>query len=281
VEYGPVVAGLVDVVRTAFPGRPVELEGEGQLSSAFRVDQELIVRVPRHAFGVDRLRYEVDLLESIGELLSTATPEIVEVALDRPAGRAYVVHRRIPGQVMRREHLLGLTADRIDRIGRQIGRFLRELHSIDVETLPAVPVRTPADFAGQLGVEIHETLAPLIDPKQLDRLAGDLAALATVPDRPLVLAHTDIGGNVVVDEDDYVGIIDFGSCFGTHPAFDVASLSTLGGSLTEAAAVEYPSLTLYSEEAEAVARSFFLQDALYGARQEDWAYVRAMFLPSD
>src|SRR5437588_11979073 len=75
----------IDLVRRVFPGRTVEVEGEGQLSSAFRVDDDLVVRVPRHAFGVERLRHEVALLAAIRAEMSVAVPEIVDVVLDQPA----------------------------------------------------------------------------------------------------------------------------------------------------------------------------------------------------
>ena len=49
-----------------------------------------------------------------------------------------------------------------------------------------------------------------------------------------------VGGNVLVDSQGGVSIIDFGSCLATHPAFDAASLSVLGPEIYHAAAVEYP-----------------------------------------
>lgn len=271
----------VEAVRSAFPGRAVDLEGVGQLSSAWRVDNDLIVRVPHHPFGIERLRFEVRLLGSIRHRLGVMVPDIVEVALDRPVGRAYVAHRRIPGRVLGRDDVLALPLARVETIGRQVGRFLRELHSINTADVPGVPARTAVEFAADLRAEVDNLLAPLISARQLAALHRDLARLDALPSQPSVLAHTDIGGNVVVDEHDTVGVIDFGSCFVTHPAFDTASLSVLGEPLLRAAAIEYPLLGQLQTEADAVTGSFFLQDALYGARQQDWPYVRAMFGASD
>ena len=91
------------------------------------------------------------------------------------------------------------------------------------------------------------------------------------------LAQPERGNIVVDDSDDRLGIIDFGSCFVTHPALDVASLSVLGTRLLEAAARAYPLLGSLGGQAEAVRQSFMCQDALYAARQQDWDYVRSMF----
>ncbi len=249
----------------------------GQLSSAFRIDDEVIVRVPRHAYGVDRLRFEVGVLGSIRSTVDVAIPEIVDVSLDLPVGRSYVAHRLIPGRVLRRDDVSTMAAERVELVGHQIGRFLRDLHSVDPTSVAGVSILTASDFAAQLRAEAESDLGPIIGPAPLEDLHHALAALESVPDEPSVLAHTDIGGNVVIDEDGRVGIIDFGSCFVTHPAFDVASLSTLGRVLTDAAAEVHPLLSSCDREASAVAGTFVLQDALYGARQEDWSYVREVF----
>lgn len=268
----------LEAIRAAFPGQPVKLEGEGQLTWAFRIGPDLVARVPRHRYGIDRLAFEVDLLETIRPLLSVRVPEIVEVALDLPPGQAHVVHRRIPGQVLSPESVGDLRAERLERIGRQVGTFLRELHEIDLDKVPAVPRLTPSTFADQLRAELDALPAGLVPSEALPTLYRDLEGLAVLPTSPAVLCHTDIGGNIVVSEsDDEVGIIDFGSCFVSHPALDLASLSVVGEELTRAATKEYSRLGQLRDEAEAVRRTFVLQDALYGARQEDWSYARGIF----
>jgi aminoglycoside phosphotransferase (APT) family kinase protein len=266
-----------DLVRRAFPGRAVQVEGEGQLSWAFRVDNELVVRVPRHAFGVERLRYEVALLAAIRPRLTVTVPEIVDAILDRPAGEAYVVHRCIPGRILDLASVEAMEPSRLESVGRQIGIFLRELHAIDVADLDA-PRLTPSGFAAQLAAEVDAVPSDVVTKTQVAGLHRTLRALATVPDSPMVLCHTDIGGNILVDDaDGSVGVIDFGSCFVTHPALDVASLSVLGTTVLVAAASEYPLLGALSAEADAVRQTFMCQDVLYGARQQDWDYIRSMF----
>lgn len=273
------MANSAEIAQRRFPGRAVAFEGEGQLSSAWRVDDELVVRVPRHAFGVDRLRFEVELLAVIRTKLTTPVPEIVEAELDLPVGSAYVVHRRIAGHVLKRDHVPAFTRDRVHRLGAQIGQFLHELHAISPADLGVVPVRSAARFAADLRKEVKTLLRPLIEAEQVATALATLDELATLPATPLVLAHTDIGGNIVVDDDDRVGVIDFGSCFVTHPAFDAASLSALGDDLVRAAAAEYPLLGDLGDESRIVASTFALQDALYGARQDDWEHVRTVFGP--
>jgi aminoglycoside phosphotransferase (APT) family kinase protein len=234
------------------------------------------VRVPRHAFGVERLRYEVALLAAIRPRRSVTVPETVDAVLDRPAGEAYVVHRHIPGRILDLASVEAMDPARLESVGRQVGVFLRELHAIDVTDLDA-PRLTPSEFAAQLAAEVDALPSDVVTKTQVGGLHRDLRALATVPDSPMVLCHTDIGGNIVVDADGSVGVIDFGSCFVTHPALDVASLSVLGTTVLVAAASEYPLLGALSAEADAVRQTFMCQDVLYGARQQDWDYIRSMF----
>ena len=95
-----------------------------------------------------------------------------------------------------------------------------------------------------------------------------------MPDHPTVLCHTDLGGNIVFDDDTgAVGVIDFGSCMVTHPAFDLATLSVLGDDFVTACLTTNPDLGRAVDHAGAVRGTFALQDAIYGARQQDWGYV--------
>lgn len=105
----------------------------------------------------------------------------------------------------------------------------------------------------------------------------ELAAVAALPDNPRVLCHTDLGGNILVDEDTgNVAIIDFGSCMISHPAFDLATLSSLGRDFAEACCEPYPELRAFEAGATDIMATFALQDALYGARQDDWSYVEGV-----
>ena len=75
------------------------------------------------------------------------------------------------------------------------------------------------------------------------------------------------------DRTESVGVIDFAGCVVTHPAFDLASLSMLGDAVVAACTTTHPDLRRAMDHADAVRGTFALQDALNGARQEDWAYV--------
>lgn len=265
----------VEAAADAYRGQAIRVEGEGQLSVAVRVGGELLLRFPRHALGVDHLRLEVRLLELIRPHVDLAVPEVLEVALDRPVGRAYVAHRYLPGEVVGRAAVDQWPQERTRDVGAQVGVFLRQLHSL-AAVAREVGVRRlgPRVVAEGLAHEFSELLASRTSDLGRSRAHREIAAMARLPDDPLVLCHTDLGGNIIFDEESgTVSVIDFGSCLITHPAFDVASISVLGDDFVTSCLAAHPALASARQYSGAVEGTFVLQDALYGARQQDWPYV--------
>ena len=259
----------------SYPGMPVRLEAEGQFNVAVRVGEDVLLRFPRHAFGAGQLAFEVRLLERVRRHLQMAVPEGVEVALDEPIGRAYVAHRYLPGTVVRSEDVAAWPAARVQQVGAEVGVFLRELHALASVGREAGGAQlTARAFGKSLAEEFDELLADRTNDLGRTRARREAATVAALPDHPAVLCHGDLGGNIVFDDrTESVGVIDFAGCVVTHPAFDLASLSTLGDGIVAACITTHPDLGRAMDHAKAVRETFALQDALNGARQEDWAYV--------
>ena len=260
--------------RRRFPGATVALAGEGQLCTAVAVD-DLIVRYPKHAYGVERLRYEIELLETLRPHLTTAVPVVVQIELDQPVGEAFASHVALPGTTLTAERAAALSPSTRGSVAARVARFLAELHPLaGLARAHGVPERSPAQFAAELEVEVEALLADRMSTAARERAGRELAALAAVRDDTSALCHTDIGGNILFHEaTGAVAIIDFGSCFITDPAFDVASLSVLGDDLLAECFNHYPALVEAQAPASAVRQTFALQDALYSARQSDWEHV--------
>ena len=264
------------VARREFPGSRIAREGDGQLSVALRVGDDLVVRFPKHALGIERLRFEVRLLDALRPRLTTPVPDIVRVELDRPAGSAFVAHRAIPGRILRGRDIAAMAPERVSAVASRVATFLRELHALTARAHEAgVPERPLAGFAADLLAEVDELLGDRIGPVARQRAERELAALAAVQPRDdHVLCHTDIGGNVLFDEaTDAIAVIDFGSCFISDPVLDVASLSVLGDDFVDACAATYPLLGELVAPARVVRDTFVLQEALYAARQADWEHA--------
>lgn len=119
-----------------------------------------------------------------------------------------------------------------------------------------------------------ELLWPRINAAGRRRAETELAGLDFVADRPPVLCHCDIGGNLIYDgTTSHIGVIDFGEAMLTNPVLDATSLSVLGPRFMQAAARTYPLLADCLDDAQRLRATFALQDALGGAAQEDWGYV--------
>lgn len=268
-------SSLISAARLAFPqGSNFSFLGEGQLSSAVLVDDDLVVRFPRHRLGIERLRFEVELLRQVRPHLSVAVPDVIEVELDSSSS-PYVVHRLLPGVVLDDDVVRALSPAQRDSASEQVARLLSEFHGLtDLARKIPTPELPLAKFASQLKEEVDRLLATRMSPEAKARAYRELKAMATLNCHEEALCHTDIGGAIVFDEaTETVGIIDFGSSFISDPVLDVATLSVLGDDFLTTVTARYPSLADRIEASRIVRETFALQDALYGARQGDWEYV--------
>ncbi len=245
-----------------------------QLSRAVLVDDDLVVRFPRHRLGIERLQFEVELLARVRPHLTVAVPEVIEPELDRSPS-PYVTHRLLPGVVLDANVVRSLTLAEREAASEQVARFLSEFHGLtELSRKVPTPELPLAKFASQLREEVDRLLATRMTPEAKARAYRELEAMANLDCHEEALCHTDIGGAVVFDKATYtVGIIDFGSSFISDPVLDVASLSVLGDDFLTAVTARYPSLADRIEPSRTVRETFALQDVLYGARQDDWEYV--------
>ncbi|MET7422995.1 phosphotransferase [Dactylosporangium sp. NPDC005555] len=183
-EHAPELAG----------GAVVEL-GHGLDNTAFQAGG-LVVRVAVDGRGVV---WEARLLEVVAARVSVPVPVV------RFAVEDVLAYPMLPGRP-----LLGRQAP--PGTAGTLGRFLRELHAIDVAELD-VPVE-PADPA--------EWLEDLDGPAELLRI---LRQTVPAPVDAVVLAHADLGAEHILEHDGEVtGVIDWSDAAVTDPALDFARL---------------------------------------------------------
>jgi aminoglycoside phosphotransferase (APT) family kinase protein len=246
---------------------------EGQLSMALLVG-DVVLRFPRSAFALKRLKVEVQLLERIRPTTNATIPDVIGADLDEPLGKAFVAHRALPGSVLTSERLIAFDPTTVAEIGDSVAAFLRDLHTHGQAVDDLVPTLSISEFAFQLQAEVDRLLADRMTPRQRERAQFELAEVADLPSNPPVLVHSDLGGNVLFDEaTSQTAFIDFGSALIGDPILDIASVSVLGEGLLERCASAYPRLDRPTDEIAVVTATFPIQDALYGARQADWSYV--------
>ncbi|MFI5272989.1 MAG: phosphotransferase family protein, partial [Ktedonobacterales bacterium] len=140
------LAAYVARIREAFPRLDVRVAqslGAGDNNDALLVNGTLVFRFPRHAPALAELARETAVLTALAGHLPLAIPQPIYVAGD------FAGYERIPGERLESATLRALPSADQQAIAEQLGEFLRALHRIPAEDLPAIaqtPQDTPRDW---------------------------------------------------------------------------------------------------------------------------------------
>ncbi len=284
----PADAHRIDLIRTRFPEldvrdwRPL---GEGQNSWALLVDERWVFRFPKHAGALRDLNTEAAAVSVVAQHVSVAVPEPRWTGLDQGLETAFLGHGLIPGDALTVELFGSLDEPAQKRIAAQIGQFLRELHSIPVDLLPAtVPQADSPEQWRSFSEQVRHKLSPLLSPSGRTRLERDVEdtvrSLIELKFEP-TLRHGDFGpDNILFDEktQPVTGIIDFGSLATGDPAIDLAGLLSpvnLGDDFAALLRPSYPAIDDQLARANAYIRTFPLQEALLGVEADEPEAIRS------
>ena len=223
---------VLDIVRRhGVPCSAVtSIDETGGEARAYVLDDNLVLKAQRP----HRLRPRTSLAKEVFFLRQLAAyPDIVVpqvLGYGRHANIEYIVMTRMPGVSAL---TVELTVEKRMHVLHQLGRTLRRLHSI-----PQAPFYGSALFPGnrtqeEFAARVRATLAHAVQvigatPNlwQLDGAPADLAsrALAALPASvDLVALHSNPGPvHTFVQPDtlEFVGLIDFGDAYISHPALD-------------------------------------------------------------
>ena len=172
------------------------------------VDDEWVVRWPRHRLAVEELEKEVALLPALAPLLPVAVPQFEYVSREP----WLVVYRFIRGEPLADEDPDGVRA------------FLDALHGIDVDGFPA-PRPDWLETYRELAEEFRTKVVPLLDADE--RASGEavLAQVETLTGFEPALTHSDLGPtHLRVHDGRLAGVIDWGDARIGDPALDYAWL---------------------------------------------------------
>jgi aminoglycoside 2''-phosphotransferase len=286
-------------IRTVLPTIPLDwIEADsGQFNDVLIINKKWVFRFPRYRAGVARLVAEARLLEALRGRLPLATPEPAHQVFDPPVpGLAFMSYPLLPGEPLTNQWLEQVRDPFArDDLARQLAGFLRALHALPLVGLPdALPGSPPggglADGRPEWEAMYAEVREKLFSAMRPDARKQVTAHFETFLDDhalqifPPVLRHGDFGGdNILWDptQTSVKAVIDFAFCAIGDPAYDLASISTLGEDFFQRLLPWYELDETRRDGLVARARFyrgvFALMEALDGLRDNDpQAYQRGM-----
>ena len=234
-------AVYLESIREVYPDFSIEKvrakDQGGQFNDILVINEEFIFRFPRYSEGIARLITEVRLLNYIKGHLSLAIPDPIFTNLKpQAANKVFMGYRMIPGEPLWREKFATIQDDiTLQRLADQLANFLKELHSIPVESLiEDLPVQDGPEEWARMYAEVQKYLYQFMSPGAQSRVSQHFE---TYLDNPrlhrytVCLRHGDFGtGNILYETKTrtIVGIIDFGELGLGDAAIDIASISCFG-----------------------------------------------------
>jgi aminoglycoside phosphotransferase (APT) family kinase protein len=172
------------------------------------LEDEWVVRWPRHGLAVEELEKEVDLLPALAPLLPVEVPRFEYVSREP----WLVAYRFIRGQPLTDEDPDGVRA------------FLDALHAVEIDRIPGPRPDWLEEYAEQAD-EFRRVVLPLLDSDERPRGEALLAETETLTGFEPALTHSDLGPtHLIVRESRLVGVIDWGDARIGDPAIDYAWL---------------------------------------------------------
>lgn len=281
----------ISQILTVLPGLSLDWveTARGQFNDVLIINKTWVFRFPRYREGVARLVAEGKLLQILQDQLPLAVPRPVHQNFEPPVpGLAFLGYPYLPGEPLTPQWLSEVRDEFIrDDLSRQLARFLRTLHDFP---LSGLPVTLPGNIASEglqegriiwenMYAEVRQKLFPAMRPDARKQVTAHFEIYlddSKLHDFTPALRHGDFGGdNILWDpkKGTVNAVIDFSSCAVGDPAYDLASIWTLGEDFFQRLAPRYEPGASHREILLSRARfyrgTFALEEALAGLRYND------------
>ena len=274
-------------IRESSPALPIKsatLNEESQNNDVLTVNDEIIFRFPKYDDGVSRLEVETAILAGIqSHITAVRVPDPEYVSLEPTVGRAFVGYRMIRGELATdRDFAEFGESQPFGSIPNQLATFLKELHNVPVDQSIGVelPTYDTHSYWEDMYTRVREALFSHMTFRAQDQVQRHFETFlddAQDFEYEPVLRHGDFGtGNILIDRETMTvtGMLDFGSAGLGDPAVDVGwvqYLSGVGESFLQTFYAAYPGLQAVLDRARFYVGTFAIQDALFGAENNDTA----------
>ena len=246
-----------------------ELHQEGLVNDVLIVNNEWVIRFTKTEWGKELMANEDRLMCFLQPRLFLSIPTPVK------RGDGVIVYPHLIGEPLLRQTWRGAGKLGMKNLADELGLFLYELHSIDVEDLDWDVPHSFAPTTRETWLEIHdrviEKIYPLLLSHQIDWVEALFNPALSIPDFfefwP-VLVHGDLAPYHILchpEENRLTAVIDFGVAGLGDPATDLGSLlNYYGESLVTRLGETYPDLPRLIDRARFYAQALELQWVLLG-----------------
>jgi len=252
----------------------------GQNNDVFIINHSLVFRFPKYKQGLEKLKRETELLETIRKTVTMQIPYPAYKSFDElEVGKTFMGYKLIEGAPFWKEELITIKSQNlIDAIASQLVTFLIELHSMDIPKAVVSQKQYESVYRiiEDLFIRIKEKLFPFMRLDAQEKVVDNFNIfLNNTHNQNLkkTFIHGDFGaGNIIWNRKDkrIAGIIDFGGSGLGDPAYDLAGiLSSYGEEFFEICTKLYPNGRQISERVHFYRSTFALQEALHGIDHND------------
>jgi aminoglycoside 2''-phosphotransferase len=220
----------------------------GWENSVVEINGDYIFRFPRLKGRWTRMQEEIALLRWLSRVLTVSVPKYEFVWQgNRKHPRRLAGYRKIAGVPISRQALRHGWAD---RLGRDLGGFLSELHGLRLpgeilEMIPTYDQKSWAEGQTRFHRRARRYVYPLLDAETRSRAEAfwtDFLERSSKVEFAPVLIHSDLtSGNIIVDPSTgrLNGVIDWGDAKVGDPAVDFVGLFELSRLLGEITLTNY------------------------------------------
>jgi aminoglycoside 2''-phosphotransferase len=271
---------FVEAILAACPGiqiRSARLQThDGEYNDILVVNDDLIFRFPRHAENIPGFWRELQLLKKIRASLPLPIPDPIYTSDEvTRSGKVFMGYHLIPGQPLFPGVLNSVTNEASLRgLAKQLADFLTALHHL-TPSKPGLnlPPENMPEWVCTFFSEVREHLFAFMRPDACLALTEQFEHYFNTIDLQLyqpTIIHGDFGGsNILIDNNQISGILDFSSASYSDPALDIASVSTYGEPFFTHICQFYAVTESLLGRAKFYRGIFALEEALYGWKNED------------
>jgi aminoglycoside 2''-phosphotransferase len=247
---------------------------QGQNNDVLIINDEWVFRFPKYKGGIEQLKKETVIMDRVSTSLSIPVPKPeFKSFLPEEPGKVFTAYRLLPGSPLWREEMTSLEDTGRRQAAEDLALFLRELHSISVETVlshaqHSSGVEEMEDLYKRLETKVFPFMKQEAIEETEQRFTDFFRSCQTAE---VSIVHGDFGcSNILWDKERVSGIIDFGGAGIGDPAYDVAGLlASYGEEFINMMIPHYPEITSFQERVHFYKSTFALQEALFGIENGD------------